>query len=104
MPGGRPYKRVTRERMITIRLTYEQHSEIRAEARAARCTVSEYVRRRMAINRWGNLTNQGVRALNEIALKAPQATKRDRLADEVTATRKLLVGAAVALARLREPD
>ena len=51
----------------------------------------------VAINRWGNLANQGIRALNEIALKASQATSRDRLADEVIATRDLLRGAVAAL-------
>jgi hypothetical protein len=51
----------------------------------------------VAINRWGNLANQGIRALNEIALRAAPATSRDRLADEVIATRELLRGAVAAL-------
>jgi hypothetical protein len=44
----------------------------------------------MAVNRVGANVNQGIRALNEIALKAPQATSRDRLADELMGTRELL--------------
>jgi hypothetical protein len=43
-----------------------------------------------AINRVGNLVNQGIHALNDIRLTAPAATGRDRLADEIEATRKLL--------------
>ena len=52
MPGGRPRKQVTRERMTTIRLTHEQHDEITAEARAARSTVSDYIRLRVLTRRY----------------------------------------------------
>jgi hypothetical protein len=51
----------------------------------------------VAFNRWGNLANQGIRALNEIALKAPEARSRDHLADEVIAARELLRSAVSAL-------
>jgi hypothetical protein len=44
----------------------------------------------IAVNRVGANVNQGIRALNEIALKAPETRSRDRLADEVMATRELL--------------
>ena len=41
--------------------------------------------------------NQGIRALNEIALRAPQAGSRDRLADEIKAARELSQPALAAL-------
>jgi hypothetical protein len=44
----------------------------------------------MAVNRVGVNVNQGIQALNKIALKAPQASSRDRLADELMATREIL--------------
>jgi hypothetical protein len=42
-----------------------------------------------AINRVGNLFNQGIAAVHEIRLSAPAATERDRLAYELEALRKL---------------
>ena len=50
-----------------------------------------------AINRAGGLVNQGIRALNETALRAPEAGSRDRLADEIKAARELLQPALAAL-------
>jgi len=50
-----------------------------------------------AINRAGGLVNQGIRALHEIKLAAPAASGRDRLADELEATRKVLEPAIPAL-------
>jgi hypothetical protein len=50
-----------------------------------------------AINRAGNLVNQGIHALNEIKRTAPEAVERDRLAYELEATRKLLEKAMPAL-------
>jgi hypothetical protein len=44
----------------------------------------------IAVNRVGANVNQGIQALNKIALTAPQATSRDRLADELMANRELL--------------
>jgi hypothetical protein len=44
----------------------------------------------VAVKRIGVNINQGIRALNEIALKAPEARSRDRLADEILALRELL--------------
>jgi hypothetical protein len=43
-----------------------------------------------AVKRVGVNINQGIRALNEIALKAPEARSRDRLADELMMTREIL--------------
>jgi hypothetical protein len=39
---------------------------------------------------WAYTPNQGIHSLNEIALKAPQATSRDRLANEIMAVREML--------------
>jgi hypothetical protein len=50
-----------------------------------------------ALNRVGSLVNQGVRALNEIALTAPEAADRDRLADEIAQVKGLLASAIPAL-------
>jgi hypothetical protein len=41
------------------------------------------------LNRIGGNINQGIRALNEIALAAPAAAERDRLAYELETLRKL---------------
>jgi hypothetical protein len=46
----------------------------------------------MAVHRVGVNVNQGIAALNKIALSAPTATSRDRLADEIMANRELLRG------------
>ncbi len=43
-----------------------------------------------AVKRVGVNVNQGIHALNEIALKAPEARSRDRLADEIMTTREIL--------------
>lgn len=51
----------------------------------------------IAINRAGGLVNQGIKALHEIARKAPTANEPDRLADEIETTRKLLETAIPAL-------
>ena len=50
-----------------------------------------------ALNRVGNNVNQGVRALNQIALTASEGVSRDRLADEIAQTRGLLETALAAL-------
>lgn len=44
----------------------------------------------IAVKRIGVNVNQGIHALNEIALKAPEARSRDRLADEIMTTREIL--------------
>jgi hypothetical protein len=44
----------------------------------------------VAVKRVGVNINQGIHALNEIALKAPEARSRDRLADEILALREML--------------
>jgi hypothetical protein len=46
----------------------------------------------MAVHRVGVNVNQGIAALNKIALSAPTATSRDRLADEVITVREMLRG------------
>src|SRR3954454_14178795 len=63
-------------------------------ARSKRAAPTEASRLRFehvtAINRAGNLVNQGIRALNEIRRAAPDARERDRLAYELEQLRKLL--------------
>jgi hypothetical protein len=44
----------------------------------------------VAVNRVGANVNQGIKALHEIALKAPTTNSRDRLADEILAVREML--------------
>jgi hypothetical protein len=44
----------------------------------------------IAVKRIGVNVNQGIAALNAIALAAPEASNRDRLADEIMATREIL--------------
>jgi Mobilization protein NikA len=72
-----------------------------AGVRARRAPPTEASRLRArhitAINRAGNLINQGIRALHDAARRAPEADSRDRLAEEITATRELLEGALPAL-------
>jgi hypothetical protein len=93
----------------------DEHAELAARAGAAGLSVDAYCRMKTlgdpgprsrrslptkdsllraqeitAINRAGNLFNQGIRALNDIRLTAHAVTGRDRLADEIEATRKLL--------------
>jgi hypothetical protein len=74
-----------------------------AGERARRAPPTENSRLRAqhitAINRVGNLINQGIRALHDTARRAPEAGERDRLADEIAATRELLESA---LPELRE--
>jgi hypothetical protein len=43
----------------------------------------------VALNRVGGNINQGIRALNEIALKAPEASSRDALAVQIAGLRLL---------------
>jgi hypothetical protein len=65
-----------------------------AGQRAKRAPPTEASRARAldvtAINRVGNLINQGIRALHDTARRAPEAADRDRLAEEIAATRALL--------------
>jgi len=57
----------------------------RTQPTAASRLRFEYV---TAINRVGNLFNQGIRSLHEIRQTAPEARERDRLAYELEALRK----------------
>jgi hypothetical protein len=91
----------------------EEHAELAARARDAGLSVDAFCRlmtlgspgprsRRTqptaasrlrfdtvtAINRIGNLFNQGIRSLHEIRLSAPAARERDRLAYELETLRK----------------
>jgi len=65
-----------------------------AGARARRAPPTEASRARAlditAINRVGNLINQGIRALHDTARRAAEGDERDRLAEEIAATRALL--------------
>jgi hypothetical protein len=66
-----------------------------ARSRRTQPTVDSRLRAQQitAINRAGNLVNQGIRALHEIRQAAAETTGRDRLADEMEAARALLEGA-----------
>ena len=66
-----------------------------ARSRRSQPTMDSRLRAQQitAINRAGNLVNQGIRALHEIRQAAAEASGRDRLADEMEAARKLLEGA-----------
>jgi hypothetical protein len=100
----------------------DEHAELAARARDAGLSVDAYCRMKTlgdpgprsrrspptedsrsraqeitAINRAGNLVNQGIHGINEIALSAPAAVERDRLAYELEAVRKLLQSAVPAL-------
>ena len=93
----------------------DEHAELAARARDAGLSVDAYCRMKTlgepgprsrrtqptkdsqlraqeitAINRAGNLVNQGIRALHESARSAPAAGRRDRLADEMAAANALL--------------
>jgi hypothetical protein len=65
-----------------------------AGARSKRAQPTETSRLRAAhvtaINRVGNLVNQGIRALHDTARRAPEGGDRDRLAEEIAATLVLL--------------
>jgi hypothetical protein len=99
-----------------------EHAELAARAREAGLSVDAYCRLKTlgdpgarskralpttasrqraqhitAINRAGNLVNQGIHALHVIELEMPEAGSRDRLADEIAALRELLQSAIPAL-------
>lgn len=105
-----------------FRTSDEEHAELLVRAREAGLSVDAYCRLKTlgdpgprsrrgatseasrqraqhitAINRVGNLINQGIRALHDTARRAPEAADRDRLAEEVEATRALLQAAMPAL-------
>jgi hypothetical protein len=65
-----------------------------AGPRSKRAAPTEQIRltaaHTVAVKRVGVNVNQGIRALNEIALKAPEVRSRDRLADEIMAAREIL--------------
>lgn len=111
-----------RSRHVFVRLSDDELAELERRAQAAGLSSGAYFRKSAlgeagprskraapttasrlrfehitAINRAGNLVNQGIRALNEIALSAPAADHRDRLAYELEQARKLLETAIPAL-------
>jgi hypothetical protein len=104
-----------RNRHVFVRLDEDELAELERRSRDAGLSVGAYFRQSalgkagarskrapptdegrltaahtVAVKRVGVNVNQGIHALNEIALKAPEARSRDRLADEVMATRELL--------------
>lgn len=124
MPPSAEKKRPKRQRgrMAFIRLDDAELADLEIRARAAGLSLGAYCRKAAlgdagprakralptaasqqraqhitAINRVGNLVNQGIHALNEIKRTAPEAVERDRLAYELEAVRKLLEKAIPAL-------
>jgi hypothetical protein len=103
---------LAREAGLSLGAYYRHEMIGRAGPRAKRAPPTEASRSRVqhitAINRAGNLVNQGIHALHEIALSAPEASDRDRLADEIAETRELLQSALPllreALAAVVTPD
>jgi hypothetical protein len=104
-----------RARHVFVRLDDAELAELETRARAAGLSAGAYFRlaalgdpgprskraapteqgrltaqHHIAVNRVGANINQGIRALNEIALNAPEARSRDQLAEEIVATRELL--------------
>jgi hypothetical protein len=104
-----------RDHVEQFRTDADEHAALMALARAEGLSLGAYYRRQLigdpgprskrapptaqsrltadhtaAVKRVGVNVNQGIQALHVVALKAPQATSRDRLADEIMATRELL--------------
>jgi hypothetical protein len=121
-PAARKRPKRQRGHVDHFRTSDEEHAELLARAREAGLSVDAYCRLKTlgdagprsrrgapseasrqraqhitAINRAGNLVNQGIRALNDTARQAPEAGNRDRLADEIEKTRALLQSAIPAL-------
>ena len=116
-PAKEPAKR-RRRNVDHFRTDDEEHAELAARARDAGLSVDAFCRLKTlgdpgprsrrspptedrvlraqhitAINRAGNLVNQGIHALHDIRQAAPAAVERDRLAYELEAVRKLLQSA-----------
>jgi hypothetical protein len=113
-PKKEPARR-KRSHVDHFRTDDEEHAELAVRAREAGMSVDAYCRwktlddpgprsrraapseesrltaqHHIAVNRLGANINQGIRALNEIALKAPEAQSRDQLADEILGLREML--------------
>jgi demethoxyubiquinone hydroxylase (CLK1/Coq7/Cat5 family) len=59
----------------------------------------------VAMNRWGNLCNQGIYSLNQLALAAPDRRSRDEFLDARELLRAAVAGLIKTLAHVRgEPD
>jgi hypothetical protein len=125
IPPAEPERKQPRRKRSHVdhfRTDDDEHAELAARAREARLSVDAFCRLKtlddpgprskragptpesrltadhvMAIKRVGVNVNQGIQALNTIALKAPTATSRDRLADEVMDVREVLRGMQAAL-------
>jgi hypothetical protein len=122
LPGKKKRPKRQRGHVDHFRTDDTEHAELAARAREAGLSVDAYCRLKTlgdpglrskraqptaasrqraeqitAINRVGNLINQGIHALNETAMRAPEAGSRDRLADEIAAMRELLQSAIPAL-------
>jgi hypothetical protein len=124
VPPPAEKKRPKRQRahVEQFRTDDEEHAVLEARAREVGLSLGAYCRRVLigeagprarrapptaasraralnitAINRVGNLINQGMRALHDTARRAPEMAERDRLAEEIAATRDLLETAIPAL-------
>ena len=121
-PAAKKRPKRQRDHVDHFRTSDDEHAELVARAREAGLSVDAFCRLKTlgdpgprsrrgapteasrlraqhitAINRVGNLVNQGIRALNDTALSAPEAGSRDRLADEIAAVRELLQSTVPAL-------
>jgi hypothetical protein len=118
-----------RARHAFIRLDDAELAELGIRSRAAGLSVAAYFRQSalgdpgprskratpteasrlmgehiVALNRVGGNINQGIRALNEIALKAPEATSRDPLAVQIAGLRPLFEKAIAELLQVLEAN
>jgi hypothetical protein len=121
-PAEKKKPKRQKARFVGIRFDDAGFDEAQRRARAVGLSLGAYARQQMiddagnrarrapptpdsqlkaghlaALNRIGNLFNQGIRALNIIALEIPEAVSRDRLADEVAQARELLEAAIPSL-------
>jgi hypothetical protein len=121
-PGEKKRPKRQRGHVEQFRTDDDEHAALLAKAQDAGLSLGAYYRRELigtaglrakrapptetsrqraqhitAINRAGNLINQGIHALHVIELQAPEADSRDRLTDEIAAMRELLQSAIPAL-------
>jgi hypothetical protein len=114
-PKKKEPPRRRRARHVFVRLDDAEFTELETRAREAGLSVGAFCRLKtlddpgprskrapptaqdqltaahhIAVKRIGVNVNQGIHSLAVIALAAPQATSRDRLADEIMAVREML--------------